>query len=171
MAKRTRDEPTIAEIAAFIETISRLTLSERVQDRFADATRVVGRSELAALRVLNREGSLTYSGLAARLGLDRTTVSRLAGRLLDLELVERESDESDKRKAWLHLSRAGTRVLQEVEGVYLGYYEVAISEWSSEERAEARRVLARLRHDLTHLEFDDRGRATHVTPARNPKSA
>jgi DNA-binding MarR family transcriptional regulator len=173
MAKRKteRQEPTITEIAAFIQVVSRMALSDRVQDRFAGATRTVGRSELDALRTLNRLGSLTYGDLADRLGLDRTTVSRLAGRLLELELVERESDESDKRKAWLHLTSAGAKVLQGVEDVYLGYYEVAISQWTPDERAEARRVLSRLRHDLTHLEFDDTGRATSVAPRQDSKSA
>jgi len=171
MAKRERNEPTVAEIAAFIQTISRLTLSDRVQERYAKSTRVVGGSELAALRALNRAGSLTYGDLADRLGLDRTTISRLAVRLLELELVERENDERDKRKAWLHLTRSGKKVLQDVEAVYLGYYEVAISDWNAEERAEARRVLARLRHDLTHLEFDDTGRATRVRPDQSSKSA
>ena len=64
MAKRERNEPTVAEIAAFIQTISRLTLSDRVQERYAQSTRVVGGSELAALRALNRAGSLTYGDLA-----------------------------------------------------------------------------------------------------------
>jgi hypothetical protein len=171
MPERKQDETTVVEIAAFIQTISRLTLSRRVQERYAQSTQVVGGSELAALRALNRADSLTYGDLARRLGLDRTTVSRLAGRLLELELVERQNDESDKRKAWLHLTPAGIRVLRGVESVYLGYYEVAIADWNAEERAEARRVLARLRHDLTQLEFDDTGRAIRVKPDQISKSA
>ena len=51
-------------------------------------------------------------------------------------------------------------MLQDVEAVYLGYYEVAIADWTAEERAAARAVLARLRESLTRLEFDEQGRAT-----------
>jgi DNA-binding MarR family transcriptional regulator len=170
MTPGTPTDPTVEQIAAFIQVVSRLTLSDRVQDRFAGATRLVGRSELFALRALNRLGPLTYRDLAKRLSLDPTTVSRLAGHLLELDLVERETDEADKRKAWLRLSPTGAKVLGDVEEVYLGYYEVAISEWTPEERAAARRVLARLQDDLVHLEFDDAGRATRVAP-RDAKTA
>ena len=171
MSKRDRHEPTVDEIAAFIQFVSRLTSNERVQQRFAGSTQMVGRSELFALRALNRHESLTYRGLAEQLGLDPTTVSRLAGRLLELGLVEREADEADKRRAWLRLSDAGKKVLGGVEDVYLGYYEVAIADWTAEERAAARTVLLRLRESLSGLEFDERGRATRVVPRSDTKSA
>ncbi len=171
MGKRNREEPTVDEIAAFIEFVSRLTLSERVQQRFAGGTRLVGRSELFALRALKRHGALTYRGLAEQMGLDPTTVSRLAGRLLDLELVEREVDEADKRRAWLTLSASGRKVLKGVEDVYLGYYETAIADWSADDRAVARAVLARLRESLSRLEFDEQGRATGVARSEQSKSA
>ena len=171
MRERERHEPTVEEIAAFIQFVSRLTSNERVQQRFAGSTQMVGRSELFALRALNRHEALTYRGLADELRLDPTTVSRLAGRLLELGLVEREADEADKRRAWLRLSDAGKKVLGGVEDVYFGYYEVAIADWTPDERAAAREVLARLRASLSGLEFDESGRATRVVPSSESKSA
>ena len=171
MASREDVDSTVDQIAAFIELVSRLTLSTRVQQRFAGTTNLVSRSELLALQALGRNGRLTYGDLAERLGLDPTTVSRLATGLLHLDLVTRESDESDKRKAWLELTRAGAQVLRQVESVYIEYYEVAIAEWTSEERAAARKVLAHLRDSLVHLEFDDAGRATRVARKRDDRTA
>ncbi len=85
MARRTTndgaDEAAIEQIAAFIEYVSRLALSDRVQQRLAGAAQLVTQSELAALRSVDRHGPLTFGDLAQRLGLDRTTVSRLAGSL------------------------------------------------------------------------------------------
>lgn len=171
MASRKRIDPTIEQIAAFIQAVSRLTLSDRVQQRFAGTTHLVSPSELSALRALDRHRTLTYGDLADRLNLDRTTVSRLAGHLLELELVERETDESDKRKLWLTLTPAGKKILGDVEDVYLGYYEVAITDWTRDERAAARTVLAKLRGSLLNLEFDDNGRATSVAQPARDKTA
>ncbi len=155
-------DPTIDEIAAFVQAISRLTLNSRVQQRFAGTTNLVSPSELSALRALERHGRLTYRELAGRMNLDPTTVSRLASHLLDLGLVSRDADEADRRKLWLALTPDGASILAEVESVYLEYYEVAISDWTSEERDAARTVLAKLRESLLSLKFDDRGRAVGV---------
>jgi DNA-binding MarR family transcriptional regulator len=171
MASRKHVDPTVDQIDSFIDFVSRLALSGRVQQRFAGTTNLVTRSELSALRALGRHRRLTYGELAERLVLDPTTVSRLATGLLDLGLVTREPDESDKRRAWLALTPAGGKVLQSVESVYIEYYEVAIAEWTPEERTAARQVLARLRDSLTHLEFDETGRATRVAPARSDRTA
>ena len=123
MASREDVDPTVDQIAAFIELVSRLTLSSRVQQRFAGTTNLVGRSELLALQALGRNGRLTYGDLAERLGLDPTTVSRLATGLLRLGLVTRVPDERDKRKAWLELTPAGAQLLRRVESVYIEYYD------------------------------------------------
>ncbi len=171
MTSRKRTDPTIEQIAAFIQAISRLTLSDRVQQRFAGTTRLVSPSELSALRALERHTTLTYRDLAGRMNLDPTTVSRLASHLLDLGLVSRETDEADKRRVWLTLTSAGTKVLGEVEDVYLEYYEVAIDGWTRDERAAARAVLAKLRDSLLNLEFDDDGRATAVARPPRDKTA
>ncbi len=155
-------DPTVAQIDAFIELVSRLTLSSKVQQRFAGTTSVVGRSELAALRALSRSEPVTYRELAERLGLDPTTISRLVTRLVELGLVDRDSHETDKRKARLSLSAQGEQVLADVEGVYLEYYETAMSEWSDEERSTVRDGLALLQESLLRLRFDETGRATHL---------
>jgi DNA-binding MarR family transcriptional regulator len=171
MASRRHIDPTVGEIDSFIDLVSRLTLSGKVQQRLAGTTNLVSRSELSALRALGRNQRLTYGDLAERLGLDPTTVSRLATRLLELGLVTRQQDESDKRKAWLALTPAGAQVLRRVEKVYIEYYEVAIADWAPEERAAARQVLAKLRESLTNLEFDETGRATRVASSGKERSA
>ena len=171
MPSRTPIDPTVEQIALFIEAISRMTLNSQVQQRFAGTTSLVTPSELSALRALDRHARLTYGGLADRLNLNPTTVSRLAAHLLELGLVEREVDETDKRKSWLTITADGARILAEVESVYLQYYAVAIADWSPEDRSAARRVLAGLREGLVNLEFDDTGRAVGVTQPPTERSA
>jgi DNA-binding MarR family transcriptional regulator len=161
---RTPTDESVDQIAAFIEYVSKLALSDRVQQRLAGAARLVTQSELGALRAVARFGPLTSGELAARLGLDRTTVSRLAGRLQELELVRREADEADKRKAWLEVTPAGRELLAGLEGVSRQYYEVATSDWTPEERAAAGAMMARLQHSLLRLQFDTDGRAVGLRP-------
>jgi DNA-binding MarR family transcriptional regulator len=159
-----RTDGSIDQVASFIEYVSRLALSDRVQQRLAGAARVVTQSELAALRVVARTGPLTFSDLAERLRLDRTTVSRLAGRLHDLELIGREPDAADKRKVWLQATSEGRELIASLADVTRQYYEVATSDWTHEERAAAGEMLARLQDCLLRLQFDTDGRATGLAP-------
>lgn len=165
------DDPAIEQIAAFIEYVSRLAVSDRVQQRLAGAAQLVTQSELGALRQVDRHGPLTFGDLAVRLGLDRTTVSRLAGSLQERGLITREPDEHDKRKAWLAVTPDGRALLDGLSGVSRQYYEVATAEWTAEERAAAGAMLDRLRHDLLRLQFDEIGRASHLEAVDEQKSA
>jgi hypothetical protein len=158
MAPRNRTDPAVDQIAAFIQYVSRLALSDRVHDRFADAARVMTRSELSALRILAREGPLTYGDLSERLRLDRTTISRLATHLVDTGLVTRTTDDTDRRRAWLAITPDGNRGLATVEDLYLEYYEAAIADWTAEEREATRAVLDRLERALRALDIDESGR-------------
>lgn len=164
-------DPAIEQIAAFIEYVSRLALSDRVQQRLAGAARLVTQSELATLRAVDRHGPLTFGDLAHRLGLDRTTVSRLAASLQEQGLIAREADADDKRKAWLQVTDTGHTLLGGLNGVSRQYYEMATSEWTPEERATAGAIFDRLRQDLLRLQFDDEGRASRLTPVDEQKSA
>jgi DNA-binding MarR family transcriptional regulator len=159
-----RTDESIDQIASFIEYVSRLALSDRVHERQAGAARLVTQSELVALRAVVRYGPLTFGELAQRLRLDRTTVSRLAGRLCDLALIGREPDAADKRKVWLQTTPAGRELLVSLTDMTREYYEVATSDWTNEERTAAGEMLAHLQDCLLRLEFDPDGRATGVAP-------
>jgi DNA-binding MarR family transcriptional regulator len=161
--KKPKDR-SVEQIASFIEYVSRLALSDRVHQRVAGAAHVVTPSELAALREVARHGPLVFGELAERLKLDRTTVSRLAARLYDLELVSRVQDDDDKRKVWLQATPAGGALLGSLADVTHEYYDVATADWSTAERAVAGEMLARLQDCLLRLEFDAGGRAVGVGP-------
>ena len=164
MPKKVKDR-SVAQIAAFIEYVSRLALSDRVHQRVAGAASVTP-SELSALREVARHGPLTFGQLAERLRLDRTTVSRLASRLHEIGLVSRVQDADDKRRVWLQTTPAGVEMLGSLSNVSHEYYAVATADWSSDDRAAAGEMLARLQDCLLRLEFDADGRAVGVAPQR-----
>jgi DNA-binding MarR family transcriptional regulator len=64
-------------------------------------------AEAHALLEIAREPGLTQNGLAARLRLEKSTVSRLAGMLEERGWVRRVRDERDARFVRLHLTRRG----------------------------------------------------------------
>ena len=65
-----------------------------------------------------RDAPLTTTELAARLGVSKQAVSRLADDMVELGLLERTPDESDGRRVLLALSPLGHRLLADVEGIY-----------------------------------------------------
>lgn len=164
-------DPTVRQIDQFVEYVSRLTLSDRVQRYYADGAAYLSRSELLALRVLGQSGPLTYRDLAGVMGLDPTTVSRLTPRLLEAGLVARESHAEDRRKSLLTLSAQGKQALRDIERIYMEYYSVAIADWTPERREFAREVLASLQDNLSRLVVDEDGRATRLaSPDETPSS-
>jgi DNA-binding MarR family transcriptional regulator len=63
--------------------------------------------EAHALLEIAREPGLTQNGLAARLRLEKSTVSRIAGMLEGRGWIRRVRDERDARFIRLHLTRRG----------------------------------------------------------------
>lgn len=65
-----------------------------------------------------RESPLTATELAARLGVSKQAVSKLADDMIELGLVERRPDATDGRRALLALAPLGHRLLADVEAIY-----------------------------------------------------
>ncbi len=65
--------------------------------------------EAQALLEIGREPGLTQNGLAQRLDLDKSTVSRLVGMLERRAWIERVRDRNDSRSYHLRLTAAGTK--------------------------------------------------------------
>jgi DNA-binding MarR family transcriptional regulator len=65
----------------------------------------------AALATIEAHGPLTPSELAARERVQRPTVTRIAGRLEELELVSRAADPGDRRSALITITPSGRELL------------------------------------------------------------
>jgi DNA-binding MarR family transcriptional regulator len=71
--------------------------------------------QFRALTVLHEHGPLNAASLADALGIARSTLTRLANRLVRDRLVERVSDPSDRRVVVLTVSRQGSRIAERVK--------------------------------------------------------
>ena len=73
-------------------------------------------SQASALGVINHRGPLSLSELAAIEGLNPTMVSRIVGRLDELELISRRQNPQDLRSAVVEITDAGQQANERVRG-------------------------------------------------------
>jgi DNA-binding MarR family transcriptional regulator len=74
-------------------------------------------SDAHALMILRAAGEdgLPQAALAARLGVDKSTASRVVGRLLDAERAERAPSSADAREKPVRLTARGMKLARELD--------------------------------------------------------
>ena len=96
------------------------------------------------LALLQDTGPLRASDLVARLGLDKSTVSRQVASLVDLGLVTREADPADGRAQVLSTSPEGAARLSCIRDARRARWEADLADWPAEDVATLGELLARL---------------------------
>jgi DNA-binding MarR family transcriptional regulator len=99
------------------------------------------------LSLLQDTGPLRASDVVARLGLDKSTVSRQLAHLVDLGLVDRTADPVDGRAQVLTPSAEGAARLARIRDVRRARWESDLSDWRPSDVA----TLAELLHRLNRL--------------------
>ncbi len=92
-------------------------LARRYQFRSRDEVCCYGLtvSQCYALQALSEVGLLTSSELASRLGLDRSTTTRLVDRLMRKKLAVRRRKADDTRVREVEITEAGRRLTAKIE--------------------------------------------------------
>jgi DNA-binding MarR family transcriptional regulator len=96
------------------------------------------------LALLEDTGPLRASDLVARLGLDKSTVSRQVAHLVDLGLVDRAADPVDGRAQVLTPSAEGSARLERIRESRRERWEADLGDWRAEDVATLAGLLARL---------------------------
>jgi DNA-binding MarR family transcriptional regulator len=96
------------------------------------------------LALLQDAGPLRASDLVARLGLDKSTVSRQVASLVDLGMVTRAPDPADGRAQVLTTSAEGAARLARIREVRRARWEADLSGWPADDVATLGELLARL---------------------------
>jgi DNA-binding MarR family transcriptional regulator len=96
------------------------------------------------LALLQDTGPLRAGDLVARLGLDKSTVSRQVSTLVALGLVIREADPVDGRAQVLSTSPEGTARLSRIRDARRARWEADLAGWPTEDVARLGELLARL---------------------------
>jgi DNA-binding MarR family transcriptional regulator len=76
-------------------------------------------NDYSILARLEQEGPMPVSALAARLAMDRTTLSRESAPLVASGLLETRTDDRDARRRLLSLSASGAERLQAAQPLWL----------------------------------------------------
>jgi DNA-binding MarR family transcriptional regulator len=98
-----------------------LRMASRVVNRHYDgALAPIGltTSSYSILSRTGREGPLPLGALAARLAMDRTTLSRELAPLVEAGLLEAEPDEHDRRKRIVVLTDEGVALVKEAHPLW-----------------------------------------------------
>jgi DNA-binding MarR family transcriptional regulator len=114
--------------------------------RFAERLRPIGLSPAHAgiLRILDAAPAITQQALAGALG---SPPSRLVGLVDELEtkgLVEREADESDRRRYALCLTAKGKSVLHTIGSLAREHQDALLAALSQDERQQLAALLLRI---------------------------
>jgi DNA-binding MarR family transcriptional regulator len=96
------------------------------------------------LALLQDTGPLRASDLVARLGLDKSTVSRQVSNLVDLGLVDRAADPVDGRAQVLTPSAEGSARLARIRESRRARWEADLGDWPATDVATLADLLGRL---------------------------
>jgi DNA-binding MarR family transcriptional regulator len=106
-------------------------------------------STLRLVRAVERAGSPPSVGdVAEMLLVDPSTASRSVDDAVDRGYLERRPCDRDRRRALLHLTPSGRRLLQRMASARRALLSEVITDWSEEELAD---LVERLRHLLDGL--------------------
>jgi DNA-binding MarR family transcriptional regulator len=92
--------------------------------------------------------AMRVSDLAARVGLDASTVSRQIKQLEDKGVIERTPDPADGRASLVQLSSKGRTTMQSAFKRRFERIETALVPWSERDRKRLQTLLTRLANDL-----------------------
>lgn len=122
-------------------------LSNRISQRIARlyAERFgIGITEWRVIAVLGRYSGLSANEVAERTAMDKVAVSRAVARLLEMGLVARDTDSSDRRRSVLTLSAQGQHTYAQIAPLALDMERQLLAGFSPEERALLDALLDRL---------------------------
>jgi DNA-binding MarR family transcriptional regulator len=110
----------------------------------------IDRPTYVALRALE-DGPMRVSDLADACGVDISTMSRLADRLLERGLVARSTDPADRRASLIEASGDGRAVQHQMRDLREDSLRRLLGAWTPDERAAFATLLSRFVRDADEL--------------------
>ncbi|MCG5242043.1 MarR family winged helix-turn-helix transcriptional regulator [Azospirillum doebereinerae] len=140
------DQPAVLHLTRFLpyrlsvlaNTVSH-TVAKLYEKRFG-----ITIPEWRIIAVLGGGETLSAGEIAQRTAMDKVQVSRAISRMLDSELILRESGDTDRRKALLTLTPKALAIYAEIVPMALAYEAKLTDALPEEEHALLDRLIARL---------------------------
>jgi DNA-binding MarR family transcriptional regulator len=131
-------------------------LQRAAQDRLLKPLGLT-RSQWGVLIFLSRRDGMTQTALAADLDLTKPAVGGLLGRMEVSGLIQRRRDELNARMRRVYLTRAGHRVLGQIQQVIEPVATKPVDQCTDEDVAATLRVLRRMRARELEMVGEDNG--------------
>jgi DNA-binding MarR family transcriptional regulator len=149
----------IEELGSSLQRLGRLLASRHVAARITTAAGVdVSQQGAALLRVLLRQGKQSVATLAAGAAMDLGAVSRQVKLLEDAGAVRRSRSAEDGRVALLELTAEGRRMATRIRSVGVRHLELALDDWTDDDKAALATLLRRMVDDLVATPVPTKGR-------------
>lgn len=130
------------------------------------------RSAYGILCRLADEGPQRLGALATAFGLDPSTITRQVQALEKAGLVQRRSDEADRRASILDLTDEGRTVLEHTRRYRRQRLEEVLGDWPASDREELARLLTKANDSIRALVEGSRPReGDHGASSTGPLSA
>lgn len=97
--------------------------------------------QYAALSAIEAKPGLDQATLASRIAYDRVTIGGVVDRLVQKELVRRETNPSDRRARNLSVTEKGTQALAEIRPIVNEVQTILLEGLDADERQEFVRLL------------------------------
>jgi DNA-binding MarR family transcriptional regulator len=140
---------TTSTPASDLDTATRLRaaigkLARRLRPTDAARQASLSPTRITVLQAVTRCGRMRLGELANQEGINPTMLSRVSGDLVEAGLLERSSDEGDRRTAWVKSTPAGERLAERIRMERTDAVSMALAELSGENRRLLERALPAL---------------------------
>lgn len=146
------DESDIGRIEQALSVIVAWALRHDVQhETMRRAQCDLSRGHIWLLGRLNQEDGARLSDLAHASGVDKSTLTPQAGRLLREGLIARQADPTDRRAAILHVTPEGRKLLARLHSTRREMLSELLADWSADEQASMAAMLSKLAAELDSI--------------------
>lgn len=141
-----------------LQVVARSITQVRLHERLLQAAGVrLDRAGATLLHKLHLHGSLRVTALADLLGVDAPTVTRKIQQLERERLVGRDADPDDRRATLIHLTPAGSRILDRIIKARRQWLEGLLQDWNDGDLESFACLLGQFSDALSHEIEDSRG--------------
>lgn len=149
------DVKPLGETLSFMQLLWAVTHGlESASKRMHAELGVTGPQRLV-LRIVGHHGRISAGALAEVLHIHPSSLTGMLQRLEQAELIRRESDPFDRRRALIELTRRGMRLNDERSGTIEASVASALSKMSKERLAGAKAVLKAIASSLEAADSSD----------------
>lgn len=96
-------------------------------------------------------GRLTMKKIAEIIGKDKSTITPLVNKLLELRYITKEKDEIDKRVTYIILTIKGKEIEAKFNAISKEVYSVAYKDFSEDEKETFLRLLKKLNNNFDQV--------------------